>query len=245
MKGSVKFWSLKGSYDDSDPKARTSQAKILLERGITISTLLTHLPRSKFPLDRNTGEIIGIKLRNQTPPLPDSPVLPDLPVMTVLPDLPDLPETTVDEEVSDDILERSSMPVRGPGRPKKPIDMVQVLYDELQHSRKTNDKIAECHEGLLPILEKNKVKTKITPWFKKKIWRGQYGEIPSALCPICDDSTISSESFSAGHIIPESRGGPIAIHNIMAICDDCNSQMGTHHLYWFAWHYYSKVFWQV
>ena len=79
MKGSVKFWSLKGPYDDSDPKARTSQAVILIKRGITMSTLLADLPRSRFPLDRNTGEIIGIKLRDQTPPLPDSPVLPVLP----------------------------------------------------------------------------------------------------------------------------------------------------------------------
>lgn len=241
----LKIWSLKNQYyDDSDPKARTSQTKILNQRNITLSTLLADLPRKKFPLDPNTGNIIGIKLREQTV-LPEPVAQAELLEPITKAEEAEEEASSTDEEVSDEVLQRSSVPIRGPGRPKKPIDMVQVLYDELQRSRKTNDLIADCYDGLLPILEKNKIKTKITPWFKRKIWRAQYRDIPSALCPICNDSTISSESFSAGHIIPESKGGPIAIHNIMAICDDCNSQMGTHHLYWFAWRFYSKVFWKV
>jgi hypothetical protein len=56
---------------------------------------------------------------------------------------------------------------------------------------------------------------------------------------------ISPESFSAGHILPESKGGIMSLENIMAICPECNSQMGSRHLYWFAWHYYGKVMWQV
>ena len=154
-----------------------------------------------------------------------------------------------EDEVSDDILEQSSMPVRmpcrGPGRPKKPIDAVQVLHDELLRSRQTNDLIADCYDALLPLAEKNRsVKTRIQPWYKKKIWLKQYGsEVFSANCPVCSLSTITMESFSAGHCKPESKGGPIAIDNMMAICDECNSQMGTHHLYWFAWRYYSRALW--
>ena len=72
-----------------------------------------------------------------------------------------------------------------------------------------------------------------------------YSDAEKVKCPVCSDSMIGPESFSAGHILPESRGGIMSIENIMAICPECNSQMGSRHLYWFAWHYYGKAMWQV
>ena len=232
-------------YDDSDPTARTSIEEIMRVR--KIASINTDLPARRYPRDRKTKEVIGIRLKYARPvAMPESEPI-ATPIATPIAIKEIAAELVEDhDELPNDILESSSMPVRGPGRPKKPIDAVQVLYDELHRSTQANNKIADCWETLLPLAEKNTTKAKIPPWFKKNIWRKQYSaDIQSALCPVCSLSTITLESFSAGHIVPESKGGSITIDNIMAICEPCNSQMGTHHLYWFAWRYYSHALWPL
>jgi len=235
-----KPWTLNTAlYDDSDPNARTRISEILKIR--KIGSIYKDLPTSKYLRDRRTGEVIGIRLKTQVAEAVVEPQHSE-----IQDDVGAVNDAIYSEndELPDDILEQHSMPVRGPGRPKKPIDLVQTLHEELQRSRQTNDTIANCFESLMPLAEKNKVKARIQPWFKKKIWLKNYGaDVFSAKCPVCSISTITMDSFSAGHCKPESKGGPIAIDNMMAICDECNSQMGTHHLYWFAWRYYARALW--
>jgi len=230
-------------YDDSDPTARTSIHEIMrLRKGINI---FSDLPASKYPRDRKTKEVIGIRLKYPIGTTAGTAAAEPEPIATPIA-AKEIAAELIEEndELPDDILESSSMPVRGPGRPKKPIDAVQVLHEELHRSTLANSRIADSYEALLPLAEKNKTKAKIPPWLKKNIWRKQYSvDIQSALCPVCSLSTITSESFSAGHIVPESKGGSITIDNMMAICEPCNSQMGIHHLYWFAWRYYSHALW--
>jgi hypothetical protein len=119
----------------------------------------------------------------------------------------------------------------------------QSLYELKENGRYANNKIAEKYKTLS---SSQSVKKKPFPdWFKSRLWRKFNGSLEKVICPICSESLIEANSFSAGHILPESKGGMMCLENIMPICGDCNSQMGARHLYWFSWHYYGKVMWPV
>lgn len=235
-------------YDISNPTARTSQSKILTARGIKLPTLLAELPRSKFPYDKNSGEILGVKLRIQDPVVTELPIKSEPVAETIVKPVVAINEVS-DEEVSDDIIECSSMPVRSPGRPKKPINRdatIVKLYELMATSKKANDEIAQCFEDLMDHRTNTQVKKKDIPeWLRLDVWQTQFENRLDAKCPCCSQRDISKDSFSTGHIIPESCGGSMSLNNLMAICKECNTRMGTHHLYWFAWRYYSKIFWQI
>jgi hypothetical protein len=86
-------------------------------------------------------------------------------------------------------------------------------------------------------------KEKFPHWHKNNIWKKYHGTRERVKCPVCSYNDISSNSFVAGHILPESKGGMICSENIMPICGECNTHMGSRHLYWYAWHYHEKILW--
>ena len=61
---------------------------------------------------------------------------------------------------------------------------------------------------------------------REQVWLKYIGYNYQSKCPIgwCTN-TISVFDFQAGHIIPESRGGPTTLENLMPICSRCNSSM--------------------
>jgi len=122
---------------------------------------------------------------------------------------------------------------------------VESLNQLKEQSRVANNKVAEHYKNLGLVNTRIIKKESFTDWFKNSIWRKINGSLEKCMCPVCSLNVISNESFSAGHILPESKGGMMCIENIMPICPECNSQMGSRHLYWFAWHYYGKVMWSV
>jgi hypothetical protein len=56
---------------------------------------------------------------------------------------------------------------------------------------------------------------------KKMIWE----KYSNGKCYCCCDREISMFDFDAGHIIPESKGGPTTIDNLRPICSSCNKSM--------------------
>lgn len=219
---SKKTFTLNSKYDDSDPDAKTLESDILRALNIKQATLYAHLPAKKYP--REDGYILGIKLAEDDESIPPPPPL-DEP--------PPIEQMIVSEILSETELIKAS----------EPIESLQQLKELARH---TNTKIAEMYKSLHPKNIKAVSKKEPFPeWFKSRIWSKDNGSLEKAKCPVCSDTMISPESFSAGHIIPESKGGLIILENCMAICPDCNSQMGSRHLYWFAWHYYGKTMWSV
>lgn len=52
-------------------------------------------------------------------------------------------------------------------------------------------------------------KKHISAALKTSLWDRDHGPaIGSALCPVCRRNTITQRDFHAGHIVPESKGGP-------------------------------------
>ena len=219
-----KKWKLPLHYDDSDPNARTLESEIIESLGIKEQTLYTHLPAKKFP--RDNGYIIGIKLAEKK----IQPVYTATPVIAFTMD--DLDDIDDRPEVSEKQLISASEPA--------------ISLGELKDTaRLANNKVAEKYKTIDNSSGSKAKKEPVPDWFKSSIWRKIHGSIEKLQCPICSLNLISAESFSAGHILAESKGGMMCSENIIPICPECNSQMGTRHLYWFAWHYYGKVLWSV
>jgi hypothetical protein len=123
--------------------------------------------------------------------------------------------------------------------------LTESFYLLKESARLANNKVAELYKSLDVGSPRPQKKEGFPDWFKCSIWRKVNGSLEKVICPVCSLSIISAESFSAGHILPESKGGMMCLENVIPICPECNSQMGARHLYWFAWHYYGKVMWSV
>jgi len=217
----IKQWKLDSRFDDSDPTAKTLESDLMNSLKIKQATLYALLPAKKF--QREDGYILGITIRESPIEIKYS----DCPVVPI--NLLELEQE--EKEVPEKQLIISSEPE-------------QSLYELKECVRQANNKVAEKYKSLSSSHSAKKKET-FPDWFKSRIWRKFNGSLEKAICPICSECLISPDSFSAGHILPESKGGMMCLENIMPICGDCNSQMGARHLYWFSWHYYGKVMWPV
>ena len=71
-----------------------------------------------------------------------------------------------------------------------------------------------------------KRKKQIPKALREQVWLKQIGKKYEDKCPIgwCKN-TITVFDFQSGHIIPESKGGPTTLENLMPICSRCNLSM--------------------
>lgn len=62
---------------------------------------------------------------------------------------------------------------------------------------------------------------------RKQVWIARMGKVFEAKCPTTWCSNIIDVyDFESGHNIPESKGGPTNIDNLIPICASCNRSMG-------------------
>ena len=239
---SNKEFVLDPRYDDSDPTFCTLESDILNALDIKKATLYAHLPASRFK--REGAYIVGVKLR-------DTSALPkDLALPTDLA-LPNSPASSVCSEktklvgaVQEDVPSVSSIKQRR--IVKRVVEShITTIHDLKNMFRQDCNKMADYYNAINDNPLGNPIKKVVIPdWVKQSIWEKDYGEATTAKCAVCSNSTIRSDSFSLGHILSESRGGSsMNLANFMAICKNCNSRMGTDHLYHFAWYRYDKVLW--
>jgi 5-methylcytosine-specific restriction endonuclease McrA len=71
-----------------------------------------------------------------------------------------------------------------------------------------------------------KRKKQIPKALREQVWIKHIGKHYNAKCTVgwCTNF-ISVFDFQSGHIIPESKGGPMTLENLMPICSRCNSSM--------------------
>jgi 5-methylcytosine-specific restriction endonuclease McrA len=96
-----------------------------------------------------------------------------------------------------------------------------------------NDNGIENKANKIPnIILKKKYKKKSIPLaLKKLVWNKYIGEeIGKSKCLCCGLTDISQISFNCGHIVAEVNGGNMCIDNLMPICQNCNSSMGSMNL---------------
>ena len=62
---------------------------------------------------------------------------------------------------------------------------------------------------------------------RRQVWIRQCGEVFEAICPTpwCRNR-ITVFDFHVAHDVPESRGGPTILSNLVPLCAQCNLSMG-------------------
>lgn len=75
-----------------------------------------------------------------------------------------------------------------------------------------------------------KAKKNISKVLRRKVWDYHFGpDVGSVKCPCCEDTVIRQMEFHCGHIIPECKGGPTTVENLIPICAMCNLSMAQQH----------------
>jgi len=71
------------------------------------------------------------------------------------------------------------------------------------------------------------LKKKIPKALREQVWVFNFGKVFSAKCftPWCQN-IITVFDFQCGHDVPESKGGPTHLSNLIPICSRCNMSMG-------------------
>jgi 5-methylcytosine-specific restriction endonuclease McrA len=71
-------------------------------------------------------------------------------------------------------------------------------------------------------------KAKIPATLKRLVWNKYIGEdIGKSKCKCCNVTDITQMAFNCGHIIADVNGGELTLDNLLPICQNCNSSMGT------------------
>jgi hypothetical protein len=76
------------------------------------------------------------------------------------------------------------------------------------------------------IVNINKKKVKIPLALREQVWVQKMGKVFEGKCTtVWCSNKISVFDFECGHNIPESKGGPTVIENLVPICARCNRSM--------------------
>ena len=105
-------------------------------------------------------------------------------------------------------------------------------YKNHKCKNKRNDLIPKEKNGEAESkITKKRRKKKISPQVRFDVWKKYIGKEIESKCFCCWKNRITPftycNTFHAGHIISEANGGIITIGNLLPICSDCNSSMGT------------------
>ena len=76
------------------------------------------------------------------------------------------------------------------------------------------------------------IKRNIPKAVREQLWLNDMGKIFQGKCktPWCRN-IITIFDFQCGHNIPESKGGPTTLDNLVVLCSRCNTSMGNQHTF--------------
>lgn len=245
-------------FDNSDPHSTTYDGELCKALGVSLATLNKYLPRSIYKRDKDTGIIKGIRPRMAAAATAalataavataaasvrfSEPLIQEAKALEAI-----VEESSEDTEEADEAEEAEvlEMAFKKSKKYKEPINIKEVVqghYNSKTEAYAAINKMARTFEDLCPPLTYSaKPKKRIKQWNRDDIWLYHNGPLTQVKCPCCQIRIISRDSFSAGHIQAESRGGSSQIENIIPICDDCNGRMGPTHMYWFSWDTYGII----
>jgi hypothetical protein len=233
-------------FDNSDPHATTYDGELCKALGISQATLNKYLPRKLYLRDRNTGVIKGIRPRMPAAAAAtvsfSEPVVQTKGLETIVEDSAEDIDVDAEEAEEAEVLELAFKKAKKYKEPINIKEAIQTQYESKTEAHAAINKMARTFEDLCPPLTYSaKPKKRIKQWNRDDIWLYHNGPLTQVKCPCCQIRIISRDSFSAGHIQAESRGGSSQIDNIIPICDDCNGRMGPTHMYWFSWDTYGII----
>ena len=84
-----------------------------------------------------------------------------------------------------------------------------------------------------PVVEShNFVKKKIPKAVREQLWLKDMGKVFQGKCKTswCKN-TVTLFDYQCGHNVPESKGGPTVLDNLVVVCSRCNTSMGNKHTF--------------
>lgn len=125
-----------------------------------------------------------------------------------------------------------------------PLDLLKQSFKD------AGDQIAAYYQSLVDASTLDRNNDSMTDAVRTTVWDSYFPNVRTALCPCCQKMVISEsaarfsyQTFDAGHIFPRSRGGTLDLGNLIPVCKKCNTDMGTQHLYSYAWRKYGVALW--
>ena len=107
--------------------------------------------------------------------------------------------------------------------PKELLKEVNILWNAKKEKEESSS-YCSSNDTVIEVKKKNQISAAM----KKLVWNKHIGEeIGKSKCLCCKSTYITQLSFHCGHIIAESKGGDTIVSNLMPICQNCNSSMGT------------------
>lgn len=100
---------------------------------------------------------------------------------------------------------------------------------------------------VMPLVTRLKRKRAIPKAVREQLWLRDMGKEFEGKCKTtwCKN-TITIFDFQCGHNVPESKGGPTVLGNLVAICSRCNLSMGNQYTFdeWCKTYGTQKTFFQ-
>ena len=114
-------------------------------------------------------------------------------------------------------------------------------YDNLESSTQS---IKDENKKLK--LENSKyIKDAIPNKLQYQVWLRDFGNVAIGECPICKDQLTKFPGVlgtpSCSHIIPQKKGGPMILDNLIYLCSTCNSKCGQSDMRTFVKERYPKI----
>ncbi len=100
--------------------------------------------------------------------------------------------------------------------------LIFIIHDKYETMSSINKTIKKSNQPKQKTQRKKTIPVKL----KQQVWLNNFGRVFEHKCFIdwCNHA-ITVFDFEAGHDIPESKGGKIALHNLYPICSTCNKSM--------------------
>jgi 5-methylcytosine-specific restriction endonuclease McrA len=105
--------------------------------------------------------------------------------------------------------------------------LISYFKNETKHLKSKIKPIKKTKSKIKPVKKTKYVKKKIPKALREQVWINKMGKNFIGTCRIswCEND-MSCFNFDCGHNIPESKGGPTNISNLIPICRNCNIGMG-------------------
>jgi 5-methylcytosine-specific restriction endonuclease McrA len=81
-------------------------------------------------------------------------------------------------------------------------------------------------------MTKDKTKEKIPKAVREQLWVRDMGQAFQGKCKTAwCNNIVTVFDFQCGHNVPESKGGPTTLNNMVVICSRCNLSMGSQYTF--------------
>jgi 5-methylcytosine-specific restriction endonuclease McrA len=110
--------------------------------------------------------------------------------------------------------------------------MTKIIPEPEIHRTRQNDPKIIANPCVEEVVQVRHRKQKIPKAVREQLWLRDMGKKFEGKCKTswCNNK-VTLFDYQCGHNVPESKGGPTALENLVVICSRCNTSMGNQHTF--------------